>query len=145
MTKSSTGVSRPGDPGYEYSDDDRSRVNRFYALLRAAWGSGKFSAQFVDADDAKHSRRYWAPEILKHTDDELASAVETCRQRRLAGDTRYDWPDIGVVLGVLGEKPDDVTMQQRRQSTTPDRLLDFRPSPENRLDGLRRLRQEHGL
>jgi hypothetical protein len=143
--KSTTGVSSPAAPGETYSADDRSRVNQFYALIRAAWGSGKFSAQFVDADDAKHSRRYWAPEILKHSDEDLAHAIEVCKQRRLAGDTRYDWPDIGVVLGVLSEKPDHVAVQQQRQAVHPGRLLDFKPTREQRLAGIRKLREEHDL
>lgn len=103
-------------------------MNQFYALIRAGWGSGKFSSQFADQNDLMRSKRYWAPRILVHSDEDLARAVSMATDRKLAGDARYDWPDIGVILSTLSI--DGVGHQQRRQSAEPPLALPYRPDKE---------------
>lgn len=132
-------------PSKQYDAEERERVDKFYTLIRTAWGDGKFRQQFIDADDLRRSKRYWAPEILQHSLDDLARAVEVSRQRRMQGNPRYDWPDIAVILGVIGEQPTDTERQQQRYAAGVTGLLDFSPPREFRLEQIRKLRQEHGL
>lgn len=147
-TNSSTGISKPGDPGHQYTPEERNTVNKFYSWIRIGWGSAKFTSQFEDEKDAVAARRFWAPRILEHSPEDLKRAIDVATQRRLEGDTRYDWPDIGVILGVLSEKPKKTSAaeaHQHRCASGRPPAVEFNPTVEFRMENIRKLREEHGL
>ena len=85
-----------------FSPEEFARVNKFFALVRVAWGTAKFNSQFGDAEDVKHTKRFYAKRILQWTEDKLAEAVDTAVERRANGDDEFLFPDVAKILGLIG-------------------------------------------
>ncbi len=86
-----------------FDDEQRERVNKFFALIRVGWGAAKFNSQFGDAQDVQHTKRFYARRILQYTPAKLAEAVEMAVDLRAGGDADFLFPDVAKILGLIGK------------------------------------------
>ena len=68
--------------------------------MRAIYGS-KFDQQFTSEQDVAESKAMWGSDIASKTDAQLMSCISNCKARIRAGDSDWQWPNIGMVLGYI--------------------------------------------
>lgn len=85
-----------------FDDEQRERINKFFALIRVGWGAAKFNSQFADEEDLKHNKRFYAEQILQYTPEKLAEAVQMGVNLRGQGEEDFLFPDVAKILGLIG-------------------------------------------
>jgi len=95
-------------------------VEHFFRMIRGAYGAGKFTQQFPTELDLQAAQILWENEIVKHSPEELKSAIDHAIHMSTSGESEWQWPNIGLILSGT-----------RRYLTTAHR--DFLPEPEREL------------
>jgi hypothetical protein len=108
-----------------FSDEQRQRINRFFALIRVGWGVAKYNSQFGDDEDVRHQKRFHAQRILQYTDDKLSQAVEMAVSLRGSGDDDFTFPDVAKILGLIGTDWESKRMHRLASEVMAEPILDL--------------------
>lgn len=116
------------------------KVDMFFNMLRGMYGAQKMSLTWPTDMDLQLAKAQWAQEIEKHTERELARAMELTRKllvtSKMQGEKMDDWPNVPVILAnVVKEQaylppPPPETEEQRaaRKAYNIERLKELRAS-----------------
>ena len=75
------------------------QVNAFYGMVRTAYPR-QFETEFSDEKTLKQSKRFWTADICALTAEQLDRGFKELRRRRIRQDEKFQWPDIGAIIGL---------------------------------------------
>lgn len=81
--------------------------------MRTIYGADKFNWAFGVDEDLVSSKRYYGLRLCEFTLDELVAKVQSAKDLGVAGDSKYDKPDIDRILSVAS-----VDWEHARQGKT---------------------------
>lgn len=92
-----------GDGLGEFSTEEKAKTVMFFARIQTAYGAGRFRTIARSEEELRLIRREWAKEIGLYSIDQLNRAIDRLKQRLIAGDQEYRYPDVAKILALASE------------------------------------------
>lgn len=84
-----------------FSDDDKDAIAYFFMRLQNAYGTAKMQSQWPDSESLSLARREFGKQIARFSREEMAEAFDLVHKEKRAGNSRFEWPDIDAIIGLL--------------------------------------------
>ena len=84
-----------------FSEDDKDAIAYFFMRLQNTYGTAKMQSQWPDSESLGLARREFGKQIAKFSREEMAEAFDLVHKEKRAGNSRFEWPDIDAIIGLL--------------------------------------------
>lgn len=84
-----------------FTQEEQHKTILFFGRLPGIYGRSKLNTLFNTPEQLKMTRREWAQEIGQYSVDQLERALNRAKQRRMANDPDFQWPDIAKILSLI--------------------------------------------
>ncbi len=98
MTSTTLPTQQASDIPQNFTEVEQQATRYFFARLRTIWGAGKFNQQWPTDKDLQLSRREYAKQIGKYSQQEIDEALENAKKQKANGNPDFQWPDINIIL-----------------------------------------------